>query len=258
MKKVTAFVGAPRRRHTHAAVSAFLENLGSLGGVESEVVTLSDYRVGTCRGCKACLDRGEELCPLSDDRDALIQKMSESDGVIFATPTYSFQVSAVMKIFLDRVGFVFHRPRFFGKAFTSVVVQGIYGGDKVVDYLNFCGAALGFNAVKGSCVTSMEPITQRQRRKTEGTLATHSRRFHNRLAQPEYLPPSLFKLMIFRMSRTSLKLILDDGWRDYRYYAEHGWFESAYYYPVKLNPLKKAAGSLFDAMAARSARRRDQ
>ncbi len=33
--------------------------------------------------------------------------------------------------FLDRLGFVFHRPRFFGKAFTSIVAQGIYGGGKI-------------------------------------------------------------------------------------------------------------------------------
>jgi multimeric flavodoxin WrbA len=258
MKTVTAFVGAPRRKHTHAAVSQFLENLESLGGVQTEIVTLSDYRIETCRGCKACFDKGEELCPLADDRDVLIKKMSASDGVVFATPTYSFQVSAGMKIFLDRVGFVFHRPRFFGKAFSSVVVQGIYGGGKVVDYLDFCGGGLGFNTVKGSCVTSLEPMTEKQRRTTEATIAAHSRRFHERLEQPAFQPPTLLKLMILRMSRTSLKLLLDDGWRDYRHYAEQGWFESDYYYPVTLNPLKKAAGSLFDAMAARSARRRDQ
>jgi multimeric flavodoxin WrbA len=65
-----------------------------------------------------------------------------------------------MKIFLDRLGFVFHRPRFFGKTFTSIVVQGIYGGPKIVEYLDFVGDGLGFNVVKGSCVTSMEPITR--------------------------------------------------------------------------------------------------
>jgi multimeric flavodoxin WrbA len=256
VKKVTAFVGSARKKHTYDAVTQFLGNLQSLGDVESEIVVLSDYRVETCRGCKVCFDRGEELCPLKDDRDLLIDKIRSSDGVIFASPTYSFQVSAIMKIFLDRVGFVFHRPRFFGKTFTSIVVQGIYGGDRVVKYLDLCGNALGFNTVKGSCVLSLEPMTEKQRQKTARVIARHSREFHERLAGRPYPAPTLFKLLVFRMSRTSLKLILDDSFRDYRYYADQGWFESDYYYPVRLNAFKKVTGTLFDSLAARIARRR--
>ena len=37
-----------------------------------------------------CLNKGEELCPLKDDRDLLIDKMNNSDGIIFASPNYSF------------------------------------------------------------------------------------------------------------------------------------------------------------------------
>jgi len=46
----------------------------------------------------------------------------------------------------------------------------------------------------------------------------------------EYPTPSLFKLMIFRMSRSTAKLMLNENYRDYTYYREHGWFESNYYY----------------------------
>ncbi len=90
---------------------------------------------------------------MKDDRDVLIEKIMASDGVVFASPNYSFQVSAIMKAFLDRLGFAFHRPRFFGKTFTSIVTQGIYGGGKIVDYLDFVANGLGFNTVKGSCIT---------------------------------------------------------------------------------------------------------
>jgi multimeric flavodoxin WrbA len=61
MKKVTAFVGTASRKHTHKAVRRFLDNLQVLGSVETEIVTLSDYRIGTCRTCKLCLQRGEEF-----------------------------------------------------------------------------------------------------------------------------------------------------------------------------------------------------
>lgn len=199
MKRVTAFVGSARKKSTYNAVGQFLGNLQSLGDIEGEIVALSDHRLGTCRGCKLCFEKGEEFCPLKDDRDVLIQKMMESDGVVFASPNYSFQVSALMKIFLDRLGFVFHRPRFFGKTFTSIVAQGIYGGDKIVKYLDFVGNGLGFNTVKGSCVTALEPISEKDKQKTDRALAGQSRRYYERLMKPAYPVPTLFKLMAFRM-----------------------------------------------------------
>jgi NADPH-dependent FMN reductase len=203
-----------------------------------------------CQGCKTCFVRGEEYCPLKGDRDLLVEKMMTSDGVVFASPNYSFHVSAIVKMFLDRLGFIFHRPCFHGKTFTSIVVQGIYGGDKVVKYLDFVGAGLGFNVVKGSCVTSLEPMTDEVRRKRDGALATQSRRFHEHLFKPAYPTPTLFQLMVFRMGRTSIELMLGDEDRDYTYYRDQGWLYSDYYYPTKIGLLKKAAGAAFDLIAA--------
>jgi hypothetical protein len=203
-----------------------------------------------------CFAKGEEHCPLRDDRDVLIEKMMASDGVVFASPNYSFQVSAMMKIFLDRLGFVFHRPRFFGKAFTSIVAQGIYGGDKIVSYLDFVGNGLGFNGVKGSCFTALEPMTEKEEQERDKVLAGQSRRFYETLVKSDYPVPSLFKLMGFRMARTSMRLELDDANYDYRYFKDEGWFESDYFYPTRLGVLKKAAGSLFDLIQARMTRNR--
>ena len=209
-----------------------------------------------CRGCKLCVDKGEEFCPFRDDRDLLIENMMTSDGVVFASPNYSFQVSAIMKTFLDRLGFVFHRPRFFGKTFTSIVAQGIYGGGKIVSYLDFVGNGLGFNTVKGSCITTLDPMTEKQQHKIDRVLAAQARRYYARLEKPGYPVPTLIQMMIFRMGRTKIRLELDDSFRDYTYYADKGWLESDYYYPTRLGVLKKGAGKLFDSMSARMTRAR--
>jgi multimeric flavodoxin WrbA len=256
MRKVTAFVGTPSKKHTYKAVCQFLDNLQSRGDVESEIVVLTDYQVGTCRGCKVCIMKGEEFCPLKDDRDVLIGKMMASDGVVFACPNLSFQVSALMKIFLDRLGFVFHRPRFFGNAFTSIVSQGFYGGKKIVSYLDFVGKGWGFNTVKGTCFTALEPMKENEKRKMDRALAKQSRRFYERLAKPVYPVPSLFWLMAFRGGRTNVRLQCAESDRDYTYYKEKGWLESGYFYPVRLGVLKKAAGRLFDSMTAAKVRKR--
>jgi multimeric flavodoxin WrbA len=254
--KVTAFIGSARKKHTYKTTELFLQKLQSRGDIECEIVQLHEYNLGTCKGCIVCMDKGEELCPLKDDRDKLIEKMLHSDGVIFASPNYFFHVSALMKLFLDRLAFFGHRPRFFGKAFTSIVAQGIFGGGKIAKYFDFIGGAMGFNVVKGCCINSLEPMTEKGRKKIEKIIDRQSRKFHSKLIKKAYPAPTLFGLMIFRMARTSRKIMLNENFRDYTYSRENGWFESDYYYPVQLNPVKKMAGRFFDMMAIRLAKTR--
>ncbi len=246
MKKVTAFIGSAHKRNTHQVVAEFFTKLESLGNVECEIITLSDYKLGTCRGCAVCFEKGEEFCPLKDDRDVLMGKIMNSDGVIFATPNYSFQVSGIMKVFLDRFGYAFHRPEYFGKTFTNIVVQGIGGGSEINKYLNFVGSNLGFNTEKGVCITYLNPRTDKDQKKMDKILAEFSKRFHQKILRPSYPEPSLFKLMLFRMGRSMVKLFLNDKSRDYQHYAKEGWLESDYYYPTQLGPIKRIAGHLFD------------
>ncbi|HET9552868.1 MAG TPA: flavodoxin family protein [Anaeromyxobacteraceae bacterium] len=253
MKTVTAFIGSGRKQRglTYTATRQFLARLESYGNVQVEVVFLSEFNLGLCRGCKACFSRGEEFCPLRGDRDLLIEKMMASDGVVLASPNYSFQVSAIMKALLDRLGFIFHRPCFHGKAFTSIVVQGFYGGGKIVKYLAFVGAGLGFNVVEGSCITGLEPMAEKHRRRMDKVLARQSRRFYEQLSRPALCAPSLFQLMGFRMGRACVRQALTEGDRDFDYYRDRGWFDSAYYFPVELGPFKRTIGAVFDWIFAR-------
>lgn len=124
-------------------------------------------------------------------------------------------------------------------------------------YLDFVGNGLGFNIVKGSCVTAFQPMTEKEQQKIDRALAKQSRRFHERLMKSAFPVPTLFKLWAFRMARTSIGLMLDDSSRDYTYYKDKGWFESDYFYPTRLGALKKAAGILFDSMATSTTRKRE-
>ncbi len=53
-----------------------------------------------------------------------------------------------------------------------------------------------------------------------------------------------------------MKVLQNESFRDYRYYTENGWFESDYYYPVKLSPFKKAIGNFFALIATQMAKNR--
>ena len=256
MKKVTAFIASQQKRATYGAVREFGEHLKALGEVDFEVVFLKDYRLDYCRGCCACFEKGEERCPLKDDRDLLLQKIENSDGVIFASPTYAFQVAAPMKTMLDRFSFILHRPRFFGKAFTAIAAQGLHGGGNVVKYLCGIGKSMGFSVTRGCVLQTLEPSTEASRQKNTLKLKKAAKRFSSGLARSTPPSPSLFRLMLFRMSRTGIKAMLGEECRDYRHYRESGWFEGDYYYPVALGPVKKTAGLMFDFLGGQMVKHR--
>ena len=204
MKKVTAFIGTQTRKATYQAVQEFEKDLKQYGEIDFEYVFLSDYHLEFCRGCKLCFDKGEEYCPLKDDRDVLLKKMEHSDGIIFATPNYAFQLSARMKNFFDRTAFIDHRPRFFGKTCTAIVTQGIGRCGDILKYLSFAGENLGFHVSKGCCANTLEPMTELQQKKLIQKVKKASARFYKQLLRPTP-PPSFFRLMMFRMTRPLIK-----------------------------------------------------
>ena len=248
MKKVTAFVGSAHKKNTHKAVGQFLNNLKALGDVECEIVTLNDHKLEICRGCRLCFMKGEQYCPLKDDRDILFEKIDASDGVIFATPNYCFQMSGSMKVFLDRFGYAIHRPRYFGKVFTSIVSQGFGGGGKIIENLGFNASLVGFNAIKGTTVTGFDPMSEKEQRKADRNLEKLSKKFYALLNKPKNQEPSLYQLIIFRIGRSTIKQEADTGSVDFNYYAEKGWLTSPYYYPTRINPVKRFIANMIDVI----------
>jgi NAD(P)H-dependent FMN reductase len=245
MKKVTAFIGSARKKGTYLAVQEFENNLKKHGDIDFEYVFLNDYNLEFCRGCKLCFDKGEQFCPHNDDRNVLIEKMVKSDGVIFASPSYAFQVSGRMKNFIDRIAFIYHRPRFFKKTFTAIGVQFIPFGNQVQRYLEGVGNNLGFDVLNGATVITPEPIPPKQLKKLKAKIMKLSDKFYKKLNNIKPIKPSLLKIMKFRMTRSGLQGS-DLELYDYNYYNNMGWFESDYYYDIHMNPIQKAIGTFSD------------
>lgn len=105
----------------------------------------------------------------------------------------------------------------------------------------------GFNVTKGSCLTTLDPMTDNQRKRLTSEMKRASERFYKGLISERMPAPSFFRLMLFRLTRTCLKNF-STKYRDYYYYKENGWFESDYYHHSSIGPVKKAAGMLFDML----------
>jgi len=256
-KKVVVFLGSPRKGETFSALKVFESKLRErVKDLEFEIVHLRAFRVESCRGCFLCLTKGEELCPHKDDFTSLVRKMNEADGVVFATPNYSLQVTGTLKIFLDRCAHIFHRPRYFDKVFMAIVTQGVIGAGDIVKYLETVARYWGFRVVKGVGLTTLTPRTAAEDLRIEKRLASVADRFHRALTHSAQRKPSWFMLAIFRLSRSSHAAVPNEESCDYRYFRDKGWFESEYYYPVRLSVFRRWFGAALDRFATKQALKR--
>jgi len=78
-------------------------------GARVEILRLTDYRIGPCRGCGLCLFR-ENVCQVQDDDVRFIfSKVDECDGVILGAPCYFLELTAVVKQLIDRCWILGHK-----------------------------------------------------------------------------------------------------------------------------------------------------
>ena len=98
--KVIGLVGSGRKDgNTNTLVDRILEGARS-AGQQTEKVFLADLTISPIGDCGACRRAGR--CRIEDDFDSLMDKVLESDCVVFGTPLYWFGPPAQMKAFMDR------------------------------------------------------------------------------------------------------------------------------------------------------------
>ena len=134
--KVIAIVGSPKgmQGYTGALVAPLLKALQQ-EGIETDIFSFSDIIVLPCKGCQnVCHVTG--ACHQKDDFEKVKQAMLAADGIIFATPNYTLQVSAQMKALIDRCNLLLHCQQLRGKYGAVVVTSGGSDPEVVVNYLN--------------------------------------------------------------------------------------------------------------------------
>ena len=132
--RVVAVNGSPHEGfgNTSQMLAMLGENLAR-EGLKLEEISLSQYQIGFCTGCATCLETGS--CWVRDDYNSVVRTVLEADAVILASPVYFFNVTAQMKVFLDRSLGYGHRPRGDWKPGLSLSVSAGYGETWVADYL---------------------------------------------------------------------------------------------------------------------------
>lgn len=101
--KLLIFNGSPKREHsdTMHITNAFVNGMKESCDVESEVIHVTDKHIEYCHGCFNCKRNGGK-CIHNDDMNDILQKILESDILLFNFPLYCYSMPAPLKNLLDR------------------------------------------------------------------------------------------------------------------------------------------------------------
>ncbi|MCD6454028.1 MAG: flavodoxin family protein [Candidatus Aminicenantes bacterium] len=98
--------GSYRENGLNEKMLEFLKKEFESKGHSFEIINLREFRIEHCKACvstdlKSCTP--EKCYEIGDDFQKLASKIIDSDGVIFATPSYWYAPSAVMWALIERL-----------------------------------------------------------------------------------------------------------------------------------------------------------
>lgn len=101
---ILAVQGSPRPKvsNTGKLLRPFLAGAESQGAA-TETIFLKDKNIHWCMGCYTCWTKTPGICVFKDDMPELLEKVKECDVLVYATPLYYFNMTALTKTFQDRL-----------------------------------------------------------------------------------------------------------------------------------------------------------
>ena len=104
MVKILALQGSPRPKtsNTEILLQEFLKGARSQGA-QTETIYLKEKEIHPCIGCYTCWTKTPGICVFKDDMPELLNKVRESDVLVYATPLYNYNMTALLKAFQERL-----------------------------------------------------------------------------------------------------------------------------------------------------------
>jgi multimeric flavodoxin WrbA len=131
-------------------------------GVVPEEIQLRDYQFQSCSGCERC--RKEKQCvELKDGMQLIYPKIQEAKGLILTSPIHNYNMTALMKAFIDRLyclyNFSDERPgswssRLANQGRKAIIIaigeqrnREAAGMDLTLQAMRLCIEALGYEVI---------------------------------------------------------------------------------------------------------------
>ncbi len=237
--KILAIMGSPKGKGSGYKIVRMIEDrMKAMGNVEFSYLFLKDANLKLCTGCYTCIAKGEDKCPLKDDRDAIEQMLLATDGVILSSLMHVLNVSWLMKNFIDRFAYANHRPRFHRQKVLTLVNMG---GDSPKAALSLLRNALGGSRIAQELgiTTPPWPQTERAIARKERAIDAAAKKFYRACLDTSLPAPTLHSLILFFFRQRACLECRKYLPADYAFYNG-----KTYYYDTNRTPIKVAAAKV--------------
>ncbi len=248
MKKIVVISGSPRKKGYTMSIVKIIEDMMKKvdESIEFKYVYLRDKNLKFCLGCMNCLKVGGNACPRKDDASMILEEMHSADGLIFASPGYSHQVSGLYKNFMDRFMYLDHLPEFVGVPALIVSTVGGDGAGVIPKYMANMGITWWGCEIVGQMGIPFLyfKISNKYHKKMMKKIETTAVDFYNELNNNIPKRPSFKQYWCFRFNKMETVSNIEGCPGRYKFWKSRGWIEADYYYDTKVKLIYKIICSL--------------
>lgn len=148
MTKVSIIVGS-RRDGNSSKLAKIMKEKFQKERIISNMITPGNQKIYLCTGCMDCDQNGK--CDFKDDMEDNINKILESEALIFIAPARWNLLSGDLKIFMDRLNPMYTRKELKGKNMIAVSIgskdESLYSVDSSLTSLNSFAEAAGMKVI---------------------------------------------------------------------------------------------------------------
>jgi len=246
--KILGIISSGRKNgHTSKVVSLFQEQLEQIAIekndlLQFETLFLTDYTIKHCKGCRACMDYGEDKCSLNDDLPNIKSKIKEADAVVFASPVYVGDVNSAMKALVDRLAYICHRQEFYDKCAVILATTNKSSLRRTIRTIGAATYSWGFKTIgtKGFKTATSNDSKDTIKKRYHKDILKLAKKFYYGVKEKQYLNPSILSLAIFKIQQKYRGNPELSSPIDYNYWNKHGWTDpkKTYYFDHQASSLK--------------------
>ncbi|KLE16858.1 NAD(P)H-dependent oxidoreductase [Clostridium sp. C8] len=237
--RCTVIHGSPRRGNTWEVLNIAKDEMRKYGEFEFKDIELGKENIPHCNGCFLCIYKGEDKCPHREKINYIVKEIEDSDFIIITSPTYSMQVSGLLKTFIDHMSYNFHRPKFFKKKALVITTTAGAGHKASSKYIRDILYYWGFNFVE------IMPIAYRAMvlsNKNVEKIKDISSRFSKNILSEKLNKPKIKYIFMYNLWRRFGEEPLEYGDADHRYWKNSGLSKHVYHPDINIGVWRGLVG----------------
>jgi multimeric flavodoxin WrbA len=255
---ILVLIGSPRNEEswTYKSIRILEEKMQALQPVQFDYVFVQKLKIPFCDGCLECVNVGEQACPEYSTIGSVATKMDQADGLILGSPIHTFNITGLMKNFVEYFMYKRNRPTFFGKKAVVTATASGGGHTVVMDFLEQTANAWGCDVVSRMGISSSQMHKEPYLKLVHKVAAEVAETFIREINQGELGSPRFRHLMNFRAMQNMA--FNQKNSINYKFWEERGWFDAEYHYKVPINVFARAMAGYIAGKMRKSTRKGNQ